>query len=59
MTHSTKWNRMNINDALVKDFTHAKETMWLENVKPSKTSIGIQSTTDPNGKFTDKQMLNK
>lgn len=59
-THSTKWNRMNVNDDLVKDFTYAKETMALAKIKPNhKDAIGVQSTVNPNGEFINKQMLNK
>ena len=47
--HSTKWNRMNINEALVKDFTHAKETMYLMNIKPSPKPKGISKTIYPDG----------
>lgn len=58
--HSTKWNRMNVNDDLVKDFTYAKETMALAKIKPNhKEAIGVQSSVTPDGKYIDKRMLNK
>lgn len=49
MTHSTKWNRMTVNDALVRDFIRAKETMWLDNIKPSPKPKGISKTIYPDG----------
>jgi len=46
--HSTKWNRMTVNKALVKDVNDAKETMWLMKVKPShKPAKGISHTVYP------------
>jgi len=48
MNHSTKWNRMTVNKALVKDVSDAKETMWLMKVKTShKTAKGISHTVYP------------
>lgn len=58
MNHTTKWNRVNVNEVLVKDFTDAKETMYLNKIKPSREPMGIGYTVNPDGIVINKKMMN-